>query len=94
MAIEFEWNANKAAANLKKHGVAFEEAATVFADGLACIFDDDEHSQDEPREIIIGHSEKNRLVLVSFTERSDRIRIISARRATKKERRDYEENQR
>ncbi|HEY2414013.1 MAG TPA: BrnT family toxin [Pirellulaceae bacterium] len=94
MAIEFEWDASKAATNVKKHGVSFEEAASVFADGLAFILDDDEHSQDELREIIIGHSEKNRLLLVSFTERSDKIRIISVRRATKRERRDYEENKR
>jgi uncharacterized protein len=92
MSLQFEWDARKAATNHKKHGVPFEEAATVFADSLALIFDDDVHSADEPREIIIGHSSKNRLLLVSFTERQRAIRIISARRATRKEREDYEEN--
>jgi uncharacterized DUF497 family protein len=75
-----------------KHGVAFDEATTVFADPLAVIFDDEEHSQDEIREIIVGHSILERLLLVSFTQRDeDIVRIISARKATKRERRDYEE---
>jgi uncharacterized protein len=92
MSPEFEWDEEKAASNKKKHGVTFEEAATVFADPLAAIFDDEAHSVEEQREIIIGHSEEDRLLLVSFTERAGAIRIISARRATKRERRDYEEN--
>ena len=92
MSLEFEWDEDKADANQKKHGVTFEEAAAVFADPLAAIFDDEAHSEEEQREIIIGHSDKNRLLLVSFTERAGAIRIISARRATKKEHRDYEEN--
>lgn len=92
MSLEFEWDEDKAAANEKKHRVTFEEAATVFSDPLAAIFDDEAHSEEEQREIIIGHSADNRLLLVSFTERGEAIRIISARRATKKERRDYEEN--
>jgi uncharacterized DUF497 family protein len=87
-------DADKARTNGQKHGVTFEEAATVFGDQLAVIFDDEAHSDDEPREIIVGHSEQNRILLVSFTERFDRIRIISARRATKRERKDYEENPR
>jgi len=87
-------DADKARTNGQKHGVTFEEAATVFGDQLAVIFDDEAHSDDEPREIIVGHSEQNRILLVSFTERFDRIRIISARRATKRERKDYEENTR
>ena len=70
----------------------FEEAATVFADPLAAIFDDEAHSVAEQREIIIGHSAETRLLLVSFTERAGAIRIISARRATKRERQDYEKN--
>jgi uncharacterized protein len=94
MALEFEWDAQKAESNLRKHRVSFEEATTVFGDSLALIFDDEAHSQYEPREIIIGHSDRNRLLLVSFTERSSITRIISARRATKKERRDYEERPR
>ena len=92
MALSFEWDEDKAASNESKHGVTFDEARTVFPDPLAVIFDDDEHSDDESREIIIGHSILERLLLVSFTERGeDVVRIISARRATKRERRDYEE---
>ena len=92
MALEFEWDDKKAIGNRSKHGVSFEEATTVFGDPLAAIFDDEAHSSDEPREIIVGHSNLERLLLVSFTERPGRIRIISARRATKRERKDYEEN--
>ncbi|HYT93774.1 MAG TPA: BrnT family toxin [Gemmataceae bacterium] len=92
MSINFEWDKDKAAANKKKHGVTFEEAATVFDDPLAAIFDDEAHSKDEQREIIVGHSTKKRLLLVCFTERAGAVRIISARRATKRERKDYEEN--
>jgi len=86
----FEWQPNKAERNKQKHGVTLEEAATVFDDPLAVIFDDGAHSIDELREIIVGHSLQNRLLLVSFTERMGSIRIISARRATARERRDYE----
>ena len=95
MALRFEWDEDKAASNLRKHGLSFDEASTVFADPLAVLFDDEEHSDDEAREIAIGHTFRQRLVLVSFTERGeDLIRIISARKATKKERRDYEEGTR
>ena len=89
---EFEWDAAKARENLKKHGVAFEEALTVFADQLARIFDDPDHSDNERRELIIGYSAQQRLLVVSFTERPPRTRIISVREATAHERRDYEEN--
>lgn len=89
-ASNFEWSPSKALINEQKHGVSFEEAQTVFDDSLALIFDDEAHSIEEIREIIIGHSAQNRLLLVSFTERNGRIRIISARRATPRERRDYE----
>ncbi len=92
MDLEFEWDQDKAASNKKKHGISFEEAATVFGDPLAAIFDDPVHSQEEHREIVIGHSTRNRLLVICFTERAEAIRIISARRATKQERRDYEEN--
>jgi hypothetical protein len=92
MSFEFEWDSTKADENLKKHGVAFEEGLTVFFDALARIFDDPDHSADETREIIIGHSVKQRLLLVSFTERAARVRIIGARRATKRERQDYEQD--
>jgi uncharacterized DUF497 family protein len=94
MSLEFEWDEDKAASNRKKHQVSFEEAATVFADPLATIFDDEVHSEEEQREIIVGHSANRRLLLVCFTERARAIRIISARRATRRERRDYEENPR
>ena len=90
--MDFEWDDGKTAANEDKHEVGFEEAKTVFANPLAVIFDDGEHSDDETREIVIGHSQKNRVLLVSFTERSNRIRIISARQATRSERKDYEEH--
>jgi uncharacterized DUF497 family protein len=92
MGLEFEWDARKAEANHKKHGVAFDEGLTVFADPLARIFDDPDHSGEESREIIIGHSRKPRLLVVGFTERSGRVRLIHARRATKAERKYHEEN--
>ena len=91
MTPEFEWDAQKAAENLKKHGVAFDEALTVFADLLASIFDDPDHSGDEQRELIIGHSTAQRLLVVSFADRGRRTRIIGARQARARERRDYEE---
>jgi uncharacterized DUF497 family protein len=92
MGLHFEWDDNKARSNLKTHGVSFDEAKTVFVNRLAFIFADEAHSTEEEREIIIGHSLSNRLLLVCFIERGEVIRIISARRATKKERNDYEEN--
>jgi uncharacterized DUF497 family protein len=92
MSLEFEWDTAKADANSKKHGVAFDEALTVFADPLARIFDDSDHSSDEKREIIIGHSIQQRLLIVCFTEREGKVRIISARSVTKGEREDYEKN--
>jgi uncharacterized protein len=89
----YEWDSAKADSNFKKHGVSFEEAQTVFNNPLAMIFDDELHSSlTECREIIIGHSEQNRLLLVSFTERTQAIRIISARLTTQREREDYENN--
>jgi uncharacterized DUF497 family protein len=93
MGVQFEWDLQKARANLQKHDVSFDEAVTVFNDSAAVIFDDETHSAEEHREIIIGNSILNRLLVISFTERDDeRLRIISARKATKLERRDYEEN--
>ena len=93
MSARFEWDANKAATNLRKHAVSFDEASTVFDDPLACIFDDEDHSAEEAREIIIGHSIRGRLLVVSFVERvHEVVRIISARSATRRERKDYEEN--
>ncbi|MBD2181924.1 BrnT family toxin [Aerosakkonema funiforme] len=91
MELKFEWDDQKASSNLNKHGVSFEDAKKVFADPLAYIFEDRSHSVEERREIIIGHDLSYRLFLVSFTERSGVIRIISARLATNKERKDYEQ---
>jgi uncharacterized DUF497 family protein len=93
MSYRFEWDNNKAKSNIFDHGVSFDEASTVFDDSLARIFDDEEHSIEERREIIIGHSVNDRLLLVCFTERpKEIIRIVSARLPTPKERKDYEEN--
>jgi len=92
MSLQFEWDRRKAALNLKNHKVSFDEAITVFDDPLAYIFDDEDHSINEHREIIIGHSVLNKLLLVSFTERANNlIRIISARETTKRENKDYGE---
>ena len=91
MGLRFEWDPEKAESNFNKHRVSFLEAATVFGDPLAGLSDDPDHSIDEERFIIIGISQKLRAVVVVFTERDDRIRIISARLATKKERKRYEE---
>ena len=94
MGYRFTWDEEKAVANITNHqGVTFDEARTVFDNPLAKIFDDETHSFDEIREIIIGNSINDRLLLVSFTERpGEIIRIISARFPTGKERKAYEEN--
>ena len=89
---EFEWDPLKAARNLKTHGVAFTEALTVFADPQAQIFDDPDHSFDERREIIVGYSTRHRLLVVGFTERSGRVHLINARRASRGETRRHEEH--
>ena len=89
---QFEWDIKKAGSNEAKHGVTFGEAITVFADPLARIFEDPDHSENERREILIGHSAHRRLILVSFTGTDHNIRLLSARTATRKERKDYEEN--
>lgn len=90
MALEFEWDPRKAAANLTKHGVSFEEAATVFGDPLGRILTDPRHSMDEERLVLLGFSGRQRLLAVMFVERRETIRIISSRRATRRERRYYE----
>jgi uncharacterized DUF497 family protein len=92
MSLRFEWDPKKAERNQTQHGISFEEALTVFADPLARIFPDEEHSVDELREIIIGHSEQQQLILVNFTGSDKRVRIFSARKTTRQERKDYEEN--
>lgn len=89
--MEFEWDPNKAARSLAKHGVEFAEAATVFGDPLALTFYDPDHSQDEDRYLTFGQSIQGRVLVVSHTDRQDRVRIISARLATRGERRIYEE---
>ena len=93
MSYRFEWDPHKAAANRRKHGVSFDEASTVFDDPLAVTFEDDLHSTDETRELLIGRSISGQHLMICFTERPGGIiRLISARSATPKERRDYEEN--
>ena len=90
--MEFEWDENKAKTNLSKHRVSFDEAKTVFDDLLYIDFYDPDCSDDEDRYIIIGESQQRRLLIVSYTEHEDKIRLISAREATKREREDYEES--
>ena len=90
--MQFEWNTEKAKANLKKHEVSFDEAETVFDDPLFVIFADPDHSFEENRFIIMGESNQNRLLVVSYTERPSATRLISARKATRLERKKYEED--
>jgi uncharacterized DUF497 family protein len=89
--VEFEWNPKKEAKNIRKHKVAFSEAATVFADTLSTTVPAPDHSEDEDRYISIGLSQRARLLMVSHTEHGERIRIISARTLTATEREAYEE---
>jgi hypothetical protein len=89
--VRFEWDPRKAAKNLKKHGVTFQEAATVFGDALAVTFQNPDHSEDEERHLTFGLSLQKRLVVVSHTRRGDRTRIINARLMDRKERVIYEE---
>ena len=93
MSIKFSWDENKAASNHNKHGVTFEEAKTVFYDDNALLIDDPDHSEDEERFIIIGMSKEFKILVVChcYRESSKNIRIISARKATKSERKDYSE---
>ena len=89
--MQFEWDPHKGAANLRKHGVSFEEASTVFEDDLSLTGDDPDHSASEARFVTFGLSSRGRLLVVSHTERGERIRIVSARPATHSERKLYEE---
>jgi uncharacterized protein len=91
MALIFEWDADKAQSNERKHGVTFEEASTVFADPFASTIYDPDHSDDEDRYLSLGLSSENRVLVVSFTDRDEKIRIISARVASRRERKQYEE---
>ncbi len=93
MAYHFEWDADKAAANLRKHGVSFDEAVTAFGDPLSILLSDPDHSAREARYLVMGRSKQGRLLVVAFVERSPQTRIISARLATKRERHDHEEGQ-
>jgi uncharacterized DUF497 family protein len=88
--MEFEWDPAKAAANLKKHGGSFGEAATVFGDTLSVTASDPDHSIEEDRYITVGMSDRSRLLMVAYAERGDRVRIISARELTRTEREAYE----
>ena len=88
--MKFEWNSNKATSNLAKHDVSFHEASTVFGDPLAFTFPDPDHSYDETRYITIGESIQGRLLIISHTDLEQRIRIISARKVTRQERKIYE----
>jgi hypothetical protein len=91
LALEFEWDPQKAAANLAKHRVSFEDAATVFGDPLGRMMADPRHSAEEERLVLPGLSQDKHLLAVMYVDRGAAIRIISARRATRRERRDYEE---
>jgi uncharacterized DUF497 family protein len=89
--MDFEWNTQKAKVNLLKHGVSFEEASTVLADPLSWTIDDPVHSADEDRYIVLGESAAGRLLMVNITDRGQRVRIISARLMTPREKRIYEQ---
>ncbi len=91
MSYQFEWNAAKAAANFRKHGVTFEEAVTVFGDPLAVNMPDPAHSEFEERYLVLGMSNLQHLLVVAYAERGDRTRLITAREANRRERNDYEE---
>jgi uncharacterized DUF497 family protein len=90
--MRFEWDENKAANNLAKHSVSFEEASTVFGDLLSDTFDDPDHSAEERRFVIIGMSERGRMLMVAHTDDGDIVRIISAREPTRGEKEFYEES--
>ena len=92
MPLNFQWDENKAGTNPVKHGVSFEEAATVFGDPFSSTIPDPAHSQNEDRFVILGTSHNGKLLVVVHTERGESIRIISARRASRKERKTYEES--
>jgi len=91
--LAFEWSPRKAALNLAKHKVSFEEAVTAFGDPLGQMIDDPRHSADEERFVLLGRSDRRRLLVVMFTEHGEAIRLISARRATPRERRRHEEGE-
>jgi uncharacterized DUF497 family protein len=92
MGYIFEWDQKKAGLNLRKHNVGFDEASTVFGDPLALLMPDPDHSVGEMRYVLLGMSNQQRLLVVAFAERSPRTRLISARLATRQERRKYEKD--
>ena len=94
MGIQYEWDPDKAQSNSKKHGVSFTEAATVFADALSMTYYDPDHSEEEARFITVGLARSGELLVVGHTDREGRIRIFTARRATRRERKFYEEESR
>ena len=93
MGYEFEWDPAKAAGNLKDHKVSFDAASTVFGDPLTMLMSDPDHSEEEERYLLLGVSVQGRLLVVSFAERPPKTRLISAREATRRERRQYEEGE-
>jgi uncharacterized DUF497 family protein len=92
--LEFEWDPKKAASNLRKHRVSFEEAASVFSDLLATVYEDPDHSAREKRYLTVGTSSRGRLLHIAYSDRGERIRIINARKVTSKERELYEKEDR
>ncbi len=91
MGYTFEWDPEKADVNFQKHGVSFDEASTVFGDPLSLLMPDPDHSADEERYVVLGMSARQKLLVVAFAERRPNTRLISARRATRAERKRYEE---
>jgi len=91
MGLTFEWDTDKAALNLRKHGLSFEEAATAFADPLSLTIPDPDHSGDEDRFVLVGETIRGKVVVVVHTERGDNLRLISARLPTRRERATYEQ---
>lgn len=93
MTLRFAWDARKAEANFRKHGVSFAEAATAFGDSLSITVSDPDHSANEARFVLIGRSTQQHLVVIAHVERGETIRIISARPASRRERKTYEEGE-
>ena len=91
MTTQFEWDRKKSESNFRKHGISFYEAQTVFIDEFSISNPDPDHSEDEERYILIGKSNKNRILIIAYTERRDKIRLINARKATRSEQKKYEE---
>ena len=91
MSLSFEWDDRKAQGNLRKHGISFEEASTIFGDSFAQTIHDPLHSVNEDRYVELGESCKRRILVVVFTDRESKIRLVSARMANRRERKDYEE---